>query len=78
VPRLTRMPERLRVASALSWLIVVLAALAATIGLALLSMTVFALRAGLKVEPALSMVWGALAVAGLAMSFWFFRHCSNG
>jgi hypothetical protein len=48
---------------------------AATMGLALLAMTAFAQRAGLQVEVALSPAWVALAVAGLAMSWWLFRHC---
>lgn len=48
---------------------------AATMGLALLAMTAFALRAGLQVEVVLSAAWVTLAVAGLAMSWWFFRHC---
>lgn len=48
---------------------------ATTMGLALLAMTVFALRAGLRVERVLSTVWVALAIAGLAMSWWFFAHC---
>jgi hypothetical protein len=51
---------------------------AATMGLVLLSMTVFALRAGLQIEPALSAAWVTLAVIGVAMSFWFFRHCRAG
>jgi hypothetical protein len=49
---------------------------AATMGLALLSMTVFAWRAGLAVEPMLSAAWIALAAAGGAMSAWFFAHCA--
>lgn len=48
---------------------------AATMGLALLAMTAFALRAGLQVERVLSVVWVTLAAAGLAMSCWFFAHC---
>lgn len=50
---------------------------AATMGLALLSMTVFALRAGLQVELVLSVMWVTLAVAGVAMSWWFFHHCDR-
>ena len=48
---------------------------AATMGLALLSMTLFALRAGQAVEIGLTAAWVTLAVAGLAMSAWFFAHC---
>jgi hypothetical protein len=48
---------------------------AATMGLVLLAMTAFALRAGLQVETVLSAVWVTLAVAGLAMSWRFLRHC---
>lgn len=51
---------------------------AATMGLALLSMTVFALRAGQDVETVLSVAWAVLAAAGLSMSWWFFRHCDSG
>jgi hypothetical protein len=49
---------------------------AATMGLALLSMTVFALWAGLAVEAALSAAWVTLAGTGLAMSWWLFSHCT--
>lgn len=48
---------------------------AAAMGLALLSMTAFSLRAGLAVDTTLSLVWVGLAVAGLSMSYSFFRHC---
>jgi hypothetical protein len=48
---------------------------AATMGLALLSMTAFAWRAEQPVELILSAAWVALAVAAVAMSCWFFRHC---
>jgi hypothetical protein len=48
---------------------------ATTMGLALLAMTVFALRAGLEVELAMSAAWVTLAVAGLTMSWAYFRHC---
>jgi hypothetical protein len=48
---------------------------ATTMGLALLWMTVFALRAGLQVDPVLSIAWVSLAAVGLGMSIWFFRHC---
>jgi len=47
----------------------------ATMGLALLSMTAFALRAGQEADLALSLAWIALAAAGTTMSFWFFGHC---
>ncbi len=50
---------------------------AATMGLALLSMTGFALRTGLDVEAVTSLAWVALAAAGLFMSVWYFSHCSN-
>ena len=49
---------------------------AATMGLALLSMTAFAFGAGQAVEPGLTIVWLVLAASGLAMSVAFFRHCS--
>lgn len=48
---------------------------AATMGLALLAMTAFALHAGIPVEAVLSVAWVTLALAGLGMSWWFFRHC---
>lgn len=48
---------------------------AATMGLALLAMTAFTLRAGLAVDATLSVAWVALAAAGLGMAWWFFRHC---
>ncbi len=50
---------------------------AATMGLALLAMTVFALRAGQQVDVMLSIVWLTLAGAGLAMSWWFYHHCNR-
>jgi hypothetical protein len=49
---------------------------AATMGLALLSMTVFAWRAAQPVDLALSVAWVALAATAVVMSWWFFRHCS--
>jgi hypothetical protein len=49
---------------------------AATMGLALLSMTLFAWRAGLEVELTLSAAWVALAAAGGAMCVWYFAHCA--
>lgn len=48
---------------------------AAAMGLALLSMTAFVLLAGLTVDTALTAAWAVLAVAGMALSVWFFRHC---
>jgi hypothetical protein len=48
---------------------------AATMGLALLSMTAFALRAGQAVKPLLTLAWLVLAVSGLAMSVAYFRRC---
>jgi hypothetical protein len=50
---------------------------AATMGLSLLSMTVFSLRAGVQIETVLSLAWVTLAISGLTMSWWFFRHCSS-
>jgi hypothetical protein len=50
---------------------------AATMGLALLSMTWFAIRAGLSVQVTLSLVWVVLAIAGLAMSAVYFSSCRN-
>jgi hypothetical protein len=49
---------------------------AATMGVALLSMTLFAWRAGIEVELALSVAWLTLAAAGGAMTVWFFAHCA--
>jgi hypothetical protein len=48
---------------------------AATMGLALLSMTAFSMRASLPVDTGLSVAWASLAVTGISMSVWFFRHC---
>lgn len=48
---------------------------ATTMGLALMAMTVFALRAGLQVKTALSAAWITLAVTGVVISFWFSRAC---
>jgi hypothetical protein len=50
---------------------------AASMGLALLSMTLFALRAKLKVEVELTAAWVTLAIAGLGISHWYFRHCAG-
>jgi hypothetical protein len=49
----------------------------ATMGLALISMTVFALSAGIEVERAMTAAWVVLAVAGLSMSFWYFSRCRS-
>lgn len=43
---------------------------AATMGLALISMTVFAAAAGQPIEPGLVAVWVAIAVGGLGFSAW--------
>jgi hypothetical protein len=48
---------------------------AATMGLALLSMTWFSWRAGQPVEVGLTAAYTAIAAGGLAMSAWFFNHC---
>jgi hypothetical protein len=48
---------------------------AATMGLALVAMTAFAARAGVKVEWAMAIAWAVLAAAGLAVSIWYFSHC---
>jgi hypothetical protein len=47
---------------------------AAMMGLALVSITWFTLRAGQEVEPALGLVWVSLALSGIGMSVWFLRH----
>ncbi len=48
---------------------------ATTIGLALLGMTWFVSRAGEPTDFALAILWAVVAVAGLSMSYWFFKHC---
>lgn len=48
---------------------------AATMGWALLAMTLFAWRAGQDVELVLSVAWLVLAAVGTAMSGWYFGHC---
>ena len=48
---------------------------ASTMGLALLSATWFSVRAGLPLEIGLTIVYGAIAIGGLGMTAWFFRHC---
>jgi hypothetical protein len=50
---------------------------AATMGLALLSMTGFAMRAGLPVDTTLSAAWVTLTISGSAMSLWFFHQCGR-
>jgi hypothetical protein len=50
---------------------------AATMGLALLAMTWFSLRAGLPTEVELAAVWALIAAAGLGLSVWFLRHCQE-
>jgi hypothetical protein len=47
----------------------------ATMGLALVSMTIFAINAGQPIDIGLAAFWLALAVGGLAMSAWFFASC---
>ncbi len=51
-----------------------LAIKAATMGLALLSMTWFSLRAGQPSEVELTLAFALMAATGLAMSFWFLAH----
>jgi hypothetical protein len=48
---------------------------AATMGLALLAMTWFALKAGIEIDIVLSTAWLTLAASGMGISIWFFRHC---
>jgi hypothetical protein len=48
---------------------------AITMGFALLSATWFSVRAGLPLEIGLTIVYGAIALGGLGMTVWFFRHC---
>jgi hypothetical protein len=48
---------------------------AATMGLALLSMTWFVARAGLGIEAGLTLVWAVIAAGGLALSVRFLAHC---
>lgn len=50
---------------------------ATTMGFALLSMTAFSWLAGSSIEVSLAVMWLALALLGLSMSFWFFGHCSG-
>jgi hypothetical protein len=46
-----------------------------TMGLALLCGTWFAVRAGLGLEPGLTVAYGVVALGSLAMTLVFFRHC---
>jgi hypothetical protein len=48
---------------------------ASTMGLALLSATWFSVSAGLPLEIGLTIVYGTIAIGGLGMTAWFFRHC---
>lgn len=50
---------------------------AATMGLALLGMTWFGLRAGLTAQIELTASYVVIAAGGLGMSVWFFRHCRS-
>ena len=47
---------------------------AATMGLALLAMTAFSLRAGQPLEEGLTAAYATIAAGGLGMSFWFLRR----
>ncbi len=51
---------------------------AATMGLALLSMTGFAWRAGQPIAPELAVVWVVIAGGSLGMIAWFLHHCRAG
>jgi len=48
---------------------------AITMGLALLSASWFSVSAGLPLEIGLTIVYGAVAIGGMGMTAWFFRHC---
>jgi hypothetical protein len=48
---------------------------AATMGLALLSMTWFSVVAGMPLEPGLTLVYGSIAAGSIGMCVWFLRHC---
>jgi hypothetical protein len=50
---------------------------AATMGLALLSMTWFSLEAGLEVEAGLVALWAMVAGGGSAMTAWLLHHCRD-
>jgi hypothetical protein len=47
----------------------------ATMGLALLSMTWFAVRAGQAMEVGLTVIYALIAAGSLAMAVWFFGRC---
>lgn len=49
---------------------------ATTMGLALISMTAFAMRAGIAAEPGLIAFWAFLAIVGGAMTIWFTAACT--
>ena len=48
---------------------------AATMGLSLVSMTWFAVRAGQSADLGLAVVWVCIALLGVGMSVWFLQHC---
>lgn len=48
---------------------------AVTMGLALLAMTAFSMRAGQPFDAGQAAVWVTLAASALVMSVWFYRHC---
>lgn len=50
---------------------------AVTMGLALLSATWFAVRAGMPVEFSLTLAYGAITLSSLGLGTWFFHHCST-
>lgn len=50
---------------------------AATMGLALLSMTAFAWRAGVAADTTLTVAWVLLAGSATTLSFWYFTHCEK-
>ena len=49
---------------------------AATMGLALLSMTWFAVDAGQSTDG-LTLLWAVITFGGLALSFWLLKHCDR-
>lgn len=49
----------------------------AAMGIALLSMTAFAARAGVDVDPGLAAFWLLIAVGGSAMTAWFVAACRS-
>jgi hypothetical protein len=50
---------------------------AVTMGLALLAATWLSVRAGIDLEPGLTLGYAAIAFGALGLSLWFFRHCRN-